>query len=148
MADPDPLAFADPSDRAIVERALPATMTGSARLLALVDAVRHLVARRVPGAFAECGVWRGGSMLAMALTLLDAGDDARDLWLYDTFEGMTRPTQADISVIDAPALATWEEAQRAGHVPCPELFAANEIAEDAVRERVLSSGYPAERVHL
>jgi O-methyltransferase len=148
MADPDPLELADPADRAIVERTLPFTMTGSARLLALVDAVRHLVASGVPGAFAECGVWRGGSVLAMALTLIDAGDTARELWMYDTFEGMTRPTQADVSVIDAPALTTWEEAQRAGHVPWPELFAADEIAEDAVRQTVLASGYPAERVRL
>ena len=51
----------------IVERALPYTMTGAARLQALVDAVRYCVARDLPGAFAECGVWRGGSVLAMVL---------------------------------------------------------------------------------
>src|SRR5436190_9978729 len=114
MSDPDLLEFADPSDRAIVERALPATMTGATRLLALVDAVRHLVARGVPGAFAECGVWRGGSVLAMALTLCDAADESRELWLYDTFEGMTRPTVADVSAVDGPALQTWERAEQAG----------------------------------
>jgi hypothetical protein len=148
MADPDPLAFSDPADREIVERALPFTMTGPARLQALVDGVRHVVARAVPGAFAECGVWRGGSVLAMALTLRDAGDETRDLWLYDTFEGMTRPTEADVSAIDPPALETWERAERAGQVPWPELFASEQVGADAVRATVLSSGYPAERVHL
>src|SRR5436190_460200 len=148
MSDPDLLEFADPADRAIVERALPATMTGSARLLALVDAVRHLVARGVPGAFAECGVWRGGSVLAMALTLRDAGDESRDLWLYDTFEGMTRPSEADVSAVDPPALETWERAERAGRLAWPELFAGDAITADAVRDTVLTSGYPAERLHL
>jgi O-methyltransferase len=148
MADPDPLAFADPGDQGIVERALPFTMTGRARLLALVDAVRYVVARDVPGALAECGVWRGGSVLAMALTLIDAGTTDRDLHLYDTFEGMTQPTEADVSELHPPALATWEQAQRAGERPWSELFSPDEVSEDAVRTTVLGSGYPAERVHL
>ena len=49
------------ADRAILERTRPYTMTGDARILALIDAVRYVVARGVPGDFAECGVWRGGS---------------------------------------------------------------------------------------
>src|SRR5690348_5658483 len=86
--DPD-AAATSPADRAIVERCLPHTMTGRARLLALVDAVRYVLARGIPGALAECGVWRGGSVLAMLLTLQDAGAGDRDVYLFDTFEGMT-----------------------------------------------------------
>ena len=40
-------------DRAIVDLALPYTMTGVPRLQALIDAVRYVVAGGVPGAFAE-----------------------------------------------------------------------------------------------
>ncbi len=86
-------------DRPIIERAFPHTMTGFARLQGLVDAVRYLERSGVPGAFAECGVWRGGSVLAMLLTLQDEGTDDRDVYLYDTFEGMTRPTEEDTSPV-------------------------------------------------
>ena len=77
--------------------ALPYTMTGVARLQATIDAVRYCVRRGIPGAFAECGVWRGGSILAMILTLQSIGSDDRDIYLYDTFEGMTAPTEHDVS---------------------------------------------------
>jgi hypothetical protein len=32
-------------------------------------------------------VWRGGSMMAAALTLALDGDTSRHLYLYDTYEG-------------------------------------------------------------
>src|SRR4051794_5693248 len=91
----------DEADRRIVEQALPYTMTGVARLQAVVQSVRYLVRRGVPGAFAECGVWRGGSVLAMILTLQDMDAAPRDVHLYDTFEGMTEPTELDTSVSGA-----------------------------------------------
>ena len=120
-------------------------MTGEARLHALVDAVGYLERRRVQGAFVECGVWRGGSVLAMVLTLQDMQAPVRDLYLYDTFEGMTRPTPADTSRFQPPALESWEEA---GGRPYDEFFNPDSFDEDSVRRTVLSSGYPEERVHL
>jgi O-methyltransferase len=145
----DPLmAEADPADRAIVEQAVRYSMTGAPRMLALVDAVRYCIARGVPGAFAECGVWLGGSVLAMILTLQDLGVSDRDIYLYDTFEGMTAPTKEDVSAFDPPALATWQQAQADSHRPWQELFDADAFNEDGVRETVLQTGYPSERVHF
>ena len=57
--DRELLDRADQRDRRIIEQALPYTMTGIPRMLALIDAVRYLEHRKLPGAFAECGVWRG-----------------------------------------------------------------------------------------
>ena len=135
----------DPADRAIVARALPHTMTGLPRLRALIDAVRYCVRRDVPGDFAECGVWRGGSVLAMVLTLQELGVEDRDIHLYDTFEGMTAPTDADTSAFHRSALAHWQES---GGRPFPELFSEEVFNESMVRENVLSSGYPADRLHF
>jgi len=135
----------EPADRRIVERALPFSLTGVARLQALVDAVRHVVRAPVRGDLAECGVWRGGSVLAMILTLQDEGVTDRDIHLYDTFEGMTSPTAADTSAVHPPALEVWR--QSSGR-PWPELFDPDVFNEDAVRETVLGTGYPAERVHF
>jgi O-methyltransferase len=145
---PEVLARADEQDRRIVERALPYTMTGPARMLALVDAVRYCTARGIPGAFAECGVWRGGSVLAMLVTLQELGDERRDVYLYDTFEGMTVPTEHDVSDIDPPALETWQEAEREQRTAWDELFSPELFNEEAVRELLTETGYPADRLHF
>jgi len=142
------LAALAPEDRRIVARCLPYTLTSVQRLLAVVDAVRYCAARELPGAFAECGVWRGGSVLAMALTLQDLGRADRDLYLYDTFEGMTEPTGHDVSRHERPALETWRRAQAAGGRAWAELFDPSQFGEDAVRELLLGTGYPAGRVHV
>jgi O-methyltransferase len=146
---PDPsLDELSEADRRIVEQALPYTLTGVERLQALIDAVRHCTARELDGAFAECGVWRGGSVLAMVLTLQELGRADRDIHLYDTFEGMTEPTERDVSSIDRPALASWEEARARGEQPFAEYFDPELFNEEAVSELLVGTGYPAERLHL
>jgi O-methyltransferase len=142
------LAGMDGADRKIVERAYPYTMTGALRLEATIQAVRHCVRREIPGAVAECGVWRGGSVLAMILALQELGVDDRDVYLFDTFEGMTEPTEHDVSRHEPPALETWTAAREADSVPWDGLFRPDVFNEDAVRALVLSSGYPEERVHF
>ena len=138
----------DAADRRIVEQALPYTMTSVARLHAIVQSVRYLVRRDVPGDFAECGVWRGGSVLAMILTLQDLGAPPRDLHLYDTFEGMPEPTEIDTSSVDGPARAAWEAARADGERAWPEMFGPDVFDEHSVRETLLATGYPEERVHV
>jgi hypothetical protein len=137
-----------PEDRAILERALPYTMTSPARVQALIDATRHVVARGIPGDLVECGVWRGGSVLAMILTLQDVGVTDRDIHLFDTFEGMTAPTEHDVSPLDPPALETWQQAQHGEQRAWSELFAPETFNFDDVRATVLGTGYPEERIHF
>jgi O-methyltransferase len=143
------LASLSPADRRIVERAWPFTMTSVERLTALIDAVRYCAKRGVPGAMAECGVWLGGSVLTILLTLQDEGADDRDVFLYDTFEGMTRPTEHDVSAYDAPALEGWDDdrGRITGHW-WAGYFDPDVLNLDAVREIVLSSGYDQGRVHF
>jgi O-methyltransferase len=148
-ASPAPdLGQVDERNRAIVERAFPHTMTGELRLDATVQAVRHCLARGVPGALVECGVWRGGSLLAMLLTLRELGVDDRDVFGFDTFEGMTEPTPHDTTEHERPALETWRESHARGERPWAEMFGADVFDEDSVRATVLESGYPQERIHL
>lgn len=45
-------------------------------------------ALHLPGDFAECGVYKGGTAYLLALTLKEAGVTDRALHLFDTFEGM------------------------------------------------------------
>lgn len=130
-----------------MRRALPFTMTGEARLLALIDAVRYCVRREIPGDLVECGVWRGGSVLAMILTLQELGVDDREIYLFDTFEGMTEPTELDVSAQES-ALETWREASTSGAHAWGEVFGPEVFSEQAVAELLADTGYPTARMHL
>ncbi|MGO1974613.1 MAG: TylF/MycF/NovP-related O-methyltransferase [Propionibacteriaceae bacterium] len=79
----------------IIRAVRPYTMTGNGKMHALVTAVRYVTRHQIPGAIVECGVWRGGSMHAAVRVLEAAQDTSRDLYLFDTFEGMPPPTEAD-----------------------------------------------------
>ncbi|MFF1394143.1 TylF/MycF/NovP-related O-methyltransferase [Streptomyces sp. NPDC058287] len=80
----------------IIRAVKPYTMTSPERLNAFILATRHIVKHDIPGDIVECGVWRGGSMQACAKALLAQGDTERDLYLFDTYEGMTPPTEQDL----------------------------------------------------
>ena len=84
-------------DREIIKVCLPYTMTSVTRLEALISAVEYVSRNNIAGGFVECGVWRGGSSLAAALKFSELGD-YRDIFMFDTFEGMTSPTEADVDL--------------------------------------------------
>jgi hypothetical protein len=87
------VAAVSPSRFASLYRQIkPLTMCSYARLLALHRAVLYLEANQISGDIVECGVAHGGSAAMMALTLTD---QTRHLWLFDTFEGLPAPTEAD-----------------------------------------------------
>lgn len=116
------------------------TMTSLERVAALCEAVRYVTRHRIPGDIVECGVWRGGSMLAAARTLLEQGDAERDLWLYDTFAGMSNPTALDIRHADgAPAAALL-----ATHARTTDLWAIAPLNE--VKRVMALCGYSVERI--
>ena len=94
-----PQADFDEADRALVARVQPFTLTTPERIVALVRAIEYVVERDIEGDIVECGVWKGGSMMAAMLTLLRLGDEKREIHLFDTYEGMTEPTEADIDSV-------------------------------------------------
>jgi O-methyltransferase len=116
----------------------PYTLTTPGKIEALAQAVEHVVSRAIPGEFVECGVWRGGSVMAVALTLLRLGVTDRELYLFDTFTGMTAPGPEDVKQGGRHASDFLRET---GHEPWSASL-------DEVREAVLGVGYPAERVHF
>ena len=73
------------------------TMTDINRINALIDATKYIINNNISGSIVECGVWRGGSMMAVAHTLKDMGIE-RELYLYDTYAGMNEPTKEDLNV--------------------------------------------------
>jgi hypothetical protein len=79
----------------IFKKVQPYTMTSAERIYALIEAVNYITKHNVEGAIVECGVWKGGSMLAVAETLHNQQSSERELYLYDTYEGMPAPTEHD-----------------------------------------------------
>ena len=94
----------------IIQAVTPYTMIGRERLFALIQGLRYVSKHRVPGAIVECGVWRGGAMGAAALVLKDLGE-TRDIHLFDTFEGMSAPTDEDKTITGDSAQNEFEEKQ-------------------------------------
>ena len=142
-ADLQAQALADLSeaDREIVARVHPFTMTSLERRASLLGAVDHIAKHRIAGDIVECGVWRGGSMMAVALALIARGDTSRHLYLYDTFEGMSEPTAEDKSVSGESA-----EAQLARTARDHALWAVASLED--VQANLWSTGYPREQIHF
>jgi len=119
------------------------TMTSAERIYGLCKAVDYIQAAGIQGDIVECGVWRGGSMMATASTLQLSGDNSRTLHLFDTFDGMSEPTENDVTLqgVTADELMQTEQKSNPKSVWCVSHL-------DEVRANMQSTGYPAERVHL
>jgi O-methyltransferase len=141
--DRESQALADlaPADREIISKVAAFTMTSLERRASLLSSVDHIIRHRIQGDIVECGVWRGGSMMAVALALMARGDASRHLYLYDTFEGMSEPTGEDRSVSGESAQAQLARTPRGEGVWC-------EAGIDDVRANLASTGYPIERIHF
>ena len=54
----------------IINFVKPYTTTGPERIFSLIEAMRYVIKNNVSGSIVECGVWKGGSIMAAAKTLL------------------------------------------------------------------------------
>ncbi|MCI5222092.1 MAG: macrocin O-methyltransferase [Candidatus Electrothrix sp. AR4] len=81
-------------------------------------------------------------MLAAAMTLDSLGSTARELYLFDTFSGMTEPTGNDVDHfgVDASELLKQEERSKESMVWC-----LSGISE--VQETMSKSSYPEKKIH-
>lgn len=102
----------EPEYLALQQRCMPYSMVSAERMYAVYSAVRHITKSHIPGAIVECGVWRGGCMMLTALTL-QREKEQRPIFLFDTFAGMTKPTERDTGPRGLKATAMWREHQRA-----------------------------------
>ena len=125
-----------------IEQVLDYTMVSPERLYSLIEATRYVNQWKIPGAIVECGVWRGGASMTAALTLLQLSDTSRNLFLYDTFSGMTAPTEKDFCL--------------KGESDVHEVFRATQTGEDEsswcraglteVKQNLTSTGYPISKL--
>jgi len=149
LGTPIPAEY-DDELRSTIKRVRRHTLSTAARVAALCDSVTYVVQNEIEGDIVECGVWKGGSMMAAALTLMRLGDTDRDLYLFDTFSGMAEPGAEDApSAYDggvSPHKRWKRHKEKSGIDDGGSGWAA--ISEQRVREAMDSTGYPRERVHL
>lgn len=112
----------------------------------------------VAGDVVECGVWRGGSMVALVLAQIQTSPRGRELgrnfWLFDTFEGLPPPTKEDGGGVhsvwrkvhsDSPAVREekgWATRMSGGKVKW------NYGPIDVVRAALGLTGYPADQINF
>lgn len=124
----------------IRQRCRPYTLTLIQRMYSLYQAMRYIAQHNIPGDIVECGVWKGGSSMLSALTLIACGDTNRKIYLYDTYEGMTEPTKVDVNFLGRSALDKWRKLNR-------EQINQRLVAPlKEVEQNMLSTNYPRENL--
>lgn len=120
----------------------PYTMTTIERMYALYKSVEYIVHNKIPGDMVECGVWQGGSAMMIAHSLLKFGCTDKKIYLYDTYEGMSAPTEKDISFRGESAdyLLTKFARDKENN----PVWAIAGIS--AVKNNMFSTNYPAENI--
>lgn len=127
---------------AIISSAKPYTMTSNERLVSLLRSIDYIDQNNIQGDIVECGVWRGGSMVAACTKLMKLGKTNRKIFLFDTFEGMPPPSNNDkqFDGLEAAQFLTInEQGQKIGAYWC--------IADlEDVQRNISGTGYPSENV--
>jgi len=127
----------------LIKKVQPFTMTSRERIFGLVEAVKYITRNKIEGDVVECGVWKGGSMLTIADTLHSQNDLSRQLYLYDTFEGMPAPAEVDVSHDNLKA----EKLLESDKDKAKNLIWAYSALEEVKRTMALSV-YPGQKVHF
>lgn len=111
----------------------PYTMTSSERIHCLFDSLEYIRNNNLPGDYVECGVWKGGNILGI-MTYLEYHQNLNpNIWLYDTFEGMTNPTLHDVDHVGVFASTVLDQ------VKC-----VSPLQE--VRSNLFDSSYPRDKI--
>jgi hypothetical protein len=132
----------DPIHRKIYQKVQDRTLTSPERIYSLIEAVKYISRNKIPGAIVECGVWKGGSMMAAAEALRLQDDTTRKLFLYDTFEGMSTPGDLD---------KTWAGEAASGLLGSDADKEKNLLwcysTLETVQQGMKAIGYPEEQIH-
>lgn len=67
------------------------TMVGLKRLDNLHMCIERVIEDGIPGDFIETGVWKGGATIFMRGALKIFGDESRQVWVADSFQGLPPP---------------------------------------------------------
>lgn len=144
IIDKDKLVDIPEDDIIIMKQCRNYTLTNSERMYALMESVRHIVKNNISGDIIECGVWKGGSMMLVAKMLLKLNNTDYDLYLYDTFEGTTKPSEYDKDYTGKLMLNDWDSKFKNNS----KQASADYVSLEQVKKNIYSTGYPKEKIHF
>ena len=119
------------------------TKTNSIRLGSLYDICKEVIEEGIEGDFVETGVWAGGSCMMMAYVLRECGEK-RNIYMYDTYEGMTEPDDMDVKFNDdRPFHDKWKS-----NLTSSGVCKWNYKSEEDVKLNMGRTKYPDSLIHL
>lgn len=129
-------------DLALANFVRPYTMTSPERMFSLMRAIEYIEKNKIEGDIVECGVWRGGSSMVMAKKLSELQNTDRQLFMYDTYEGMSEPTENDLQ----------HDGQNAQNMLATSDKEIDQIwcysALDEVKQNMQSTGFPLDKINF
>ena len=109
----------------------PYTMTSKERVYALFDSLEEIRKNGIEGDIVECGVWKGGNILG-CIEYCKFYEMDRNFWLYDTFTGMTKPTEFDVDI---------------RHIDAKSCVGKSNYELDKVKEIISTTNYPENKIN-
>jgi O-methyltransferase len=130
----------------IFEKCKEYTMTSMGKMYGIFKSIEYIEKHGIEGDIVECGVWRGGSSMNAALSLLHFKSSRRKIYLYDTYEGMPQPGEKDVDIFDQKAsdLLTGCERCKSTSDDPTNYWARVDI--DEVRLNMSLTNYPEEKI--
>ncbi len=125
----------------IWEKVSPYTMISVERGYSIFKSAEYISKNNIKGNYAECGVWKGGSCMLAALSFEYFGIGNRKIYLYDTFRGMTEPSENDcIASSGENIYQRWERSRDS----VGNYMWSSSLEE--VRENMSGTGYSEENI--
>lgn len=84
------------------------SMTSLIRRWSLIQSIKYINDKKIDGDFVECGVWKGGNLLIFEKLNLKF-NLRKKIYAYDTFAGMSEPTEYDKDLAQKNAKVEWNK---------------------------------------
>lgn len=115
-----------------------------------MNCVKYIIENKIEGDFVECGV-EHANIEMIWIEELKKHNQERDIWLFDTFTGLTRPGEHDFTHSDATlyyqdnkgVINEWNN-----NYISDNLNSWCYAPLDFVQQRLQSTGYPVDRLHF
>ncbi len=95
------------------------SMTTEIRMYNLLQSLKQIKHKNIPGDYVECGVWRGGNIMLIKKFLENENIDDKKIYAFDTFEGMPEPDNNDFDIsknISASVLLSRNKKDKESHL--------------------------------
>jgi len=101
-----PIVEMDALERNLIENCLNFSMISKLGMWNLLNSFHYVINNKIPGDFVECGVWKGGC-IALLKYLNDFNNIKRNIYAYDTFQGLPEPGIFDDKIDGRSSKNIW-----------------------------------------